>query len=173
MCSPHQLLATITSTVFKRLEASVRNHKRKFRPTRTLLFKIAAMYALTNNDSFFHRCISMITHKNKHLWKLVYKWYKQLDDNNRFLLDQLHENASLWLQHRIRHCPKNSGMLRETSRHDGMYPLHYKLTKQWACSAANAKNYLIYTWSRVYSGLCVDRSTGAVTQFESMPYCRG
>lgn len=113
-CTEPQLLATIVSTVLKRLRNVVHNQHHKYRANPDLLAKIGRYYSITNDDSFFRRCLAMIRQrvKTKHLRDFVYYKIKHMDENKRFLFDQVHY-ATLWLQSRIRRCP-----IRAKSRHD-------------------------------------------------------
>jgi len=113
-CSAPQLLATIMSTVHKRLMGITRNQDRKKRCNMDLLFKISAYYTITNNDSFLRRCLIMMykTINIKDIRRFVYQKINNMDANRRFLYDQV-GYPTLWFQSRIRHSP-----IREKSRHD-------------------------------------------------------
>jgi len=98
-CNHFQLYSTIVSTVFKRLCSLNRKIRHKYRIEYGLLLKIAIHYAYTNDDSWFKRCVSMLFNKGTGLLSFVYKKFKQVDTNTRFLYDQVLKNTS-WFQHR-------------------------------------------------------------------------
>lgn len=102
-CSPPQLFATISSTVHKRLMAVTRHQNKKKRCNLDWLFKISLVYTITNNDSFFRRCLSMLKSMDPNIRKFVYYHIKNLDANRRFLYDQA-LNCALWFQSRVRKC---------------------------------------------------------------------
>lgn len=105
MCHPAQLLATTVSTVFKRLLSRCRHFSRDKRPSMHLLFRVAAYYCVTNDDSFFNRSSAMLFKASpRDLSKFVYRKEKRLSKTNRFLLDQLHF-VNLWLKSRVGRCP--------------------------------------------------------------------
>lgn len=102
-CSPVQLFATICSTVYKRLRNITRTQYRKKRCNLDCLFKISLIYTITNDDSFFRRCLSMIQRMDRNIRKFVYYNLHKMDANRRFLVDQV-RNCALWFQSRARKC---------------------------------------------------------------------
>lgn len=98
-CNPFQLYSTIVSTVFKRLSSLNRKIRPKFRIEHGLLLKVAMHYVYSNDDSWYKRCLSMLFNKGKGLLGFVYKKFKQVDTNTRFLYDQVLKNTS-WFQRR-------------------------------------------------------------------------
>jgi len=72
-CTAPQLFATITSTVFKRLWGQTRYGPIKDRCKSGLLYKVAQVYTITNDDSFFRRSLSMLARqRHTELGKFVY-----------------------------------------------------------------------------------------------------
>jgi hypothetical protein len=145
-CSAPQLLATITSTVFKRLWGRTRHGPHKYRPSANLLYRVAQQYAITNDDSFYKRCLSMLLRGHrKQLSQFVYYKLKRLDANNRFLYDQALHGA-LWFQSRADRCPSRalstieSDVLRDVGKPRG-----------FSGSRCNFDR-LVTAWARVYSG---------------------
>lgn len=105
-CTAFQLYATITATVYKRLKSLVYSipHKRRPRDS-NLIFKIAMIYADTNDDSWYKRCIAMLfNNKSSDLLHFVNSKLR-MDANKGFLYGQALYNAS-WLKRRSRFCRK-------------------------------------------------------------------
>lgn len=103
-CDPAQLLATTISTISKRLRNICRPYQK--RPTPDQLFRVAAVYAITNDDSFYRRCLEMISRSlTVPLRKFVYRYEKRkMGTTNRFLYDHV-RFASKWFQSRVDKCP--------------------------------------------------------------------
>lgn len=145
-CTAPQLLATITSTVHKRLWGRTRKGPIKSRVKSGLLYKIAQVYAITNDDSFFRRSLCMLVRRRyKELGKFVYYKIKHLDANNRFLYDQVLYGA-LWFQSRQDRCPGRelSNQMIEIQR-DDRNPGGF-------CSLRCHFDKIVVAWARVYSG---------------------
>jgi len=145
-CSAPQLLATITSTVFKRLWGRTRYVRFKDRPNAGLLYQVAQYYAITNDDSFFRRSLSMLVRRRREeLGKFVYYKIKHLDANNRFLYDQALYGA-LWFQSRRRRCPRRvlSNQMIEIQRDEGTAKAGHSLRCHF--------DRMMVAWARVYSG---------------------
>jgi hypothetical protein len=99
-CTGTQLMATIVSTVFKRLQGRYRHYIFKLRPKPNDLFKIAMIYTLTNDDYWFRRTLEILN-RSRDVGKHLYRKLMQLDANTKVLYDQACKNA-LWFQSRIR-----------------------------------------------------------------------
>lgn len=145
-CSAPQLLATITSTVFKRLWGRTRRGPYKYRPNAQLLYQVAQYYAITNDDSFFRRFLAMLCrHRFKEIRKFVYYNLKHLDANNRFLYDQALHGA-LWFQSRLRRSPRRvlSNQMIEIQRDETTHKVGVSLRCHFDKQTV--------AWARVYSG---------------------
>jgi len=103
-CNAPQLFGTICSTVHKRLWSVCRKFKHRNKYKSAIGF-LSHYYTLTNDDSFFRRCLAMLQRKDhKNLSNTCY-WKKfNLDDNTRFLYDQT-VHAVLWFQSREERAP--------------------------------------------------------------------
>jgi len=99
MCTSQQLLATITSTVFKRLRKVEMKKPKKKRTSLDLLFKISLLYSIELDTYWFTRCLELLKRNNSKA--LLSHYYRRLKvgSNKRFLFDQACKNA-LWLQSR-------------------------------------------------------------------------
>jgi len=98
ICTSHQLLATIASTVFKRLrKVEVRKPKKK-RTKLDLLFKVSLLYAITLDSYWFMRALELLKRNNSKALMSHY-YHKLMGSNKRFLFDQACQNA-LWFQSR-------------------------------------------------------------------------
>jgi len=102
-CDSRQLLATIASTVFKRLKGRVRKLPFHARPKPNLLFRAALVYSLTLNTYWFKRFSELLIRNSKNLKNHLYYGISNMDYNKRLLFDQASMNA-LWLQSRVRKC---------------------------------------------------------------------
>jgi len=146
-CTPAQLLATITSTVFKRLWSRRRYQSPKIRDSFDTLFNVSALYAITNDDSFFQRCSEMAKRPLvRQLRNYVYFYKTKLGKSKRLLFDQL-RFACLWLQSRSylcrnRECPTRSKKDPETS--------HPAL--KWDAEVRRSFAVEVNTWATVYCG---------------------
>jgi hypothetical protein len=98
MCTSQQLLATITSTIFKRLRSVEMKKPRKKRVKFDLLFKVSLTYALTLDTYWFIRALELLKRNNSRAL-LNHYYRKHMGSNKRFLFDQACQNA-LWLQSR-------------------------------------------------------------------------
>jgi hypothetical protein len=161
-CHPAQLLASIASTVFKRLRGNYRHISRKYRPRPDLLFRVALYYAITNDDSFFLRCHAMLTRARVvETRKFAYYHYKHLGKYKRFLFDQA-LSVALWLQSRKRFCVRRelptSPICRENTDRN----------TKGVGSARFRFDLEVTAWARVYSGACA-RPTKSSTAFT--PWC--
>jgi hypothetical protein len=148
-CSSYQLYGTILSTVYKRLRSLVNRVRHKFRPKPNLLLKVAAIYALENNDSWYKRCIAMIFNNRCHaLNGHIYYYMKNVDTNKRFLFDQVFQNT-LWFQSRVLSpAPRDKSTPCASSESSGSY----KQPSQAPCrsSVRNLTLFLNLRWSSVY-----------------------
>jgi len=165
-CTAPQLFATITSTVFKRLWGQTRYGPIKDRCKSGLLYKVAQVYTITNDDSFFRRSLSMLARqRHTELGKFVYYKIKNLDANNRFLYDQALYGA-LWFQSRQDRCPGRvlSNQMIEIQRNEG------KMFSSLRCHF----DRLMVAWARVYSGASA-HPNGAVVLPKGLgqPFFRG
>jgi ribosomal protein L31E len=154
-CNPYQLYATISSTVHKRLCNVVRGLPRKYRARSALLMKIALIYTITEDNTWFRRCLAMAKRCNKNLRSFVYYKEKHLDTDKRFLIGQALQ-AALWLQSRTRKCKllrvrvqsrnKDSGT--ECQSHD------IRFSASDMCTGYQRLDRIMTTWASVYTGQC-------------------
>lgn len=157
VCRPSDLFATICSTVSKRLYALNRRLKRKKRCPPDLLFRIALLYSIDNNDSWFRRCRAMITsNRSRQLRRFVYRYEKHLDANRRFLYDQAQSRA-LWFQSRVRRCER-----RDQSKFD---KATQKRLNTIGLGVKGSDDYNLVSWCSVYR---TSRNYGPVETINSL-----
>jgi len=164
-CTAPQLLATITSTVFKRLWGRTRKGPIPNRVKSGLLYRIAQIYSITNDDSFFRRTLCMLSRRrDKELLKFVYYKEKHMDDNNRFLYDQASFGAT-WFQSRQDRCPGRamSNQMIKVQR-DGR-PTYLTLRCHF--------DRTVTAWARVYSGASAHPKTVVRPLGIGQPFFRG
>jgi hypothetical protein len=149
-CSSYQLYMTIAATVYKRLKNLLYKVRHKYRPKPNLLARIAMVYALENNDSWYKRCISMLFAKRRDaLYAHVYYYLKHVDANKRFLFDQVLQNT-LWLQSRVLHAAPRERSTPDDRREP---PRRYTPPKMAPCreQVRNLTKFLNLQWSLRYS----------------------
>lgn len=151
-CTSYQLYATIVATVHKRLRSLVHSIPHKKRPTDdNLLLRIAIVYADTNDDTWYKRCLAMLfNNKSKDLLRFV-NYKLRVDANKGFLYGQALYNAS-WLKLRSRFCRKCD---KSTSRdRSSTFKLYFPRSQEDALLDHNAwrsiSDYLAKSWSTVY-----------------------
>jgi len=152
-CTSYQLYATIASTVYKRLKSVVRSIRPKDRTRPNLLMKIAALYAIDNNDSWYNRCLAMIFQsKRKQLLAHVYRMIHTVDENKRFLLDQVFHNT-LWFQSRSRR-PRSLGRRDKSTNDDSetfIPPYTQRLIAPCRERVSSLTQFMNIQWAAVYT----------------------
>lgn len=74
---------------------------RKFVPNDGKLMRLASLYVISKNDYMFNRVVEMWKHR-RNANKLMYKFYKKMDDKNRFLHDHIQYEMSWFKLRAIR-----------------------------------------------------------------------
>jgi hypothetical protein len=101
-CRPNELLTTLVSTIYKRLQKQKWIHYRYKRwkgPSEGQMLRLAFIGALYPDKNYFSIAYGLFKNNPRGMVKYIYKIYKQMDESIRFLFGQL-SKSSLWLQHR-------------------------------------------------------------------------
>jgi len=104
-CSSKQFMNTITSTVIKRIYAyyrrKYRDQFRKYGPGQQLLLQVAVLHSILQNNYKLNRWLSI--RRFGDLRKVLYYEIKNMENNNKFLFDQIFLPGNIsWLQSHTR-----------------------------------------------------------------------
>jgi len=92
--TPMRLVATLISTVYKRLmDLMFRRHKKKAFKLKSSLLRLSAYYVFTKNDYLLNRILAITKAKPRRSGRrfngLLKRFESKLDDNTRFVLAQV------------------------------------------------------------------------------------
>jgi len=97
--TPSQLFASILTTCYSRTRTWLqRSYHRSIKNRSDLIFRACLIYVITGNTNFFRRFKCMFR-KRINTCSLIYKYFSQLDEVNRFYYDQAYKDAT-WFQYR-------------------------------------------------------------------------
>jgi hypothetical protein len=108
-CRPNELLTTLVSTVFKRLQKQKwKRYKNKKVVSDHQLFKLAFIHVLFPLENYFDIGYGLFKNNPKSLSRYLYKILLSVDESIRFLFAQLSKSSS-WVQHKAsRPCNKST-----------------------------------------------------------------
>jgi hypothetical protein len=106
--TPSAFLCSLTSTIYDRLRKKYEDVYNRHRWKDNFLFRVAALYAMTNNSYIFHRILATLKKSIKNARKVMYYYFKKhMGKQFRFCYDQMFLNVQ-WL--------KSRGPLRPTKK---------------------------------------------------------
>jgi hypothetical protein len=94
--TPTRFIASLIATIFQKLVRCKFNHRKQIQLD-SLLYRLASLYAVTQDHSMFCRVIECLKRKPKIAFSLLYRFEKKSVESTRFCLGQL-QLCSLWLQ---------------------------------------------------------------------------
>lgn len=103
-CSASQYIASVTSTVYRRLYDRWRRWTKdgdRIIPNRDLALRTAAMYSLTGDSTRLTRVLECAKRNEGAARRMLYKWSRNVDAQTGFWYGQL-TSVTSWLQHRSR-----------------------------------------------------------------------